>query len=111
MKPLDLRSLAAGAVAADPGRPAMAIVHDSPDLRLVTFRIGRGQQVAPHTSTSSVALIVVSGTGYVSGAQGETSVAPGDAVSYDPGERHGMRAGDDELVLLAVIAPRPGARA
>jgi hypothetical protein len=33
----------------------------------------------------------------------------GDLVSYDTGEVHGMRAGDETLVLMATIAPRPGA--
>jgi hypothetical protein len=29
-------------------------------------------------------------------------------VTYSPNELHGMRAGDEELLLLATIAPRPG---
>jgi len=37
-------------------------------------------------------------------------VAAGDVVTYDPNEIHGMRAADEELVLLATITPRPGSR-
>jgi quercetin dioxygenase-like cupin family protein len=98
------------AVSAQPSRPATALLHDSPDARVVVFRIEPGQEVAPHTSTSSVLLSVVAGTGTVSGASGDRTVVAGDLVSYDAGERHGMRAGTETLVLVAVITPRPGAR-
>ncbi len=101
-------AVAAGAPAARPDRPAMAIVHDSPDVRLVVFRIEPGQDVAPHTSASTVILSVVAGTGVVSGPEGERRAEIGDAVAYAPGERHGMRAVDEPFVVLATIAPRPG---
>ncbi len=101
-------AVAAGAPSARPDRPAMAIVHDSPDARLVVFRIEPGQRVAPHTSTSTVILLVVAGSGLVSGADGEQPVGPGDMVAYAPEERHGMRALAEPFVVLATIAPRPG---
>jgi quercetin dioxygenase-like cupin family protein len=37
-------------------------------------------------------------------------VRAGDIVAYAPEEKHGMRALDEQLVLAAVIAPRPAAR-
>jgi quercetin dioxygenase-like cupin family protein len=98
------------AVQANPTRPATAIVHDSDQARLVVFRIEPGQQVAPHVSTSAVMLVALSGSGILSGADGEQPVRAGDLATYDPGELHGMRAGNDTLALLAIIAPRPGAR-
>lgn len=55
-------------------------------------------------------LSVVKGTGTVSGASGESSVSPGDVVAYDAGELHGMKAGTEQLVIAAIITPRPGAR-
>jgi quercetin dioxygenase-like cupin family protein len=110
---VDARRAAADAGAtARADRPATAIVHDSPDARLVLFRIGPRQQVAPHTSPSTVVLTVLSGVGTVSGGEGEQAVAPGAVIVYAPGELHGMRAAADAaepLVLLATIAPRPGA--
>ena len=45
----------------------------------------------------------------VSGHDGERIVHPGEIVAYDANEPHGMRAGDEQLVVAAVIAPRPGA--
>jgi quercetin dioxygenase-like cupin family protein len=111
MKVIHLRTAAADAVAADPRRPATAIVHDSADARSIIFRIGPGQTVPPHRSASTVMLTVMAGRGTVSGVDKETPVAAGDVIVYEPNELHGMRAGDDTLVLLATISPRPGERA
>jgi len=101
--------LAARAVSANPTRPATAIVHDAPGTRVIVFRIEPGQQVAPHTSRSTVTLSIVAGGGLVSGSDGERLVHAGDLVVYGPNEVHGMRAVDKPLVLVALIAPRPGA--
>lgn len=108
MKVQTLSALAAQAVSANPTRPATMVVHDSADARVVLFRIEPGQAVPPHTSPSTVLLNVVSGSGIVSGADGEREVRAGDIVAYAPNEPHGMRATSERLVLAAVIAPRPG---
>lgn len=110
---LDALAAARAAGAPRPDRPATSILHDSPDARVVVFRIAPGQEVAPHTSTSTVVLTVIAGTGIVSGGAGEAAVAPGTVVAYAPEELHGMRAAPDAegpLVLVACITPRPGAR-
>ena len=110
MKVQSLASLATQAVSANPTRPATMVVHDSPDARVVLFRIEKGQEVPSHTSPSTVLLTVISGSGVVSGADGDREVTVGDLVSYAPAEPHGMRAPTERLVLAAVIAPRPGTR-
>jgi quercetin dioxygenase-like cupin family protein len=110
MKVLDVRHVAREAVAASPTRPATAVVHDSPDARLIVFRLSPGQAVAPHRNGSSVTLTVISGSGVAAGADTERRITTGDVVTYDPNEIHGMRAADEELVLLATITPRPGSR-
>ena len=111
---LDPRASARQAVAASPSRPATAILHDSDDARLVVFRIEPGQAVAPHRSASTVQLTVLEGSGVLSGeaagSASERACAEGDVVVYAPNELHGMRAGDQRLVLLATITPRPGSR-
>lgn len=99
---------AADAVSPGPGRAATKLAHDSPDARLVVFRLEPGQRVEPHTSPSSVVLAVASGSGLVLGPDGERSVRAGDVVVYAPNELHAMRALSHHLVLLAVIVPRPG---
>ncbi len=114
MTTLDPRRAAREAVAANPTRPATAIVHDGPDARLVVFRLAPGQAVAPHRSPSTVQLAVLEGSGTLSGeedgAKSERPCVAGDVVLYAPNELHGMRATDGELLLLATITPRPGAR-
>ncbi len=102
---------ARGAITAVPARPASAIVHDSPDSRLVVFRIEPGQEVSAHRSTSTVVLNVLEGSGILSGADGEQrSCSAGDIVLYEPNEEHSMRASEETLLILATITPRPGTR-
>jgi quercetin dioxygenase-like cupin family protein len=108
MKVFHAPELAAAAISANTTRPATALVHDSADARVVMFRIEPGQQVAEHTSSSTVLLIVISGSGVVSGAEGNSDVRAGDMIAYAADEPHGMRANDETFVLAAVIAPRPG---
>ncbi len=108
MKKFDPLSAARAAVAANTTRPAMAVIHDSPEMRLVVFRVGAGQQVAPHHSRSRVMIQVLEGSGILSGGDSEMSCTRGDLVTYEPGERHGMRSDGKEFLLLATITPRPG---
>lgn len=110
MTPYDPRAIAASAVAARPGHPATAILHDSADVRMVTFRLAPGEEVPPHTSPSSVILSVLEGAGTFLGPDHERSVQTGMLVTYAPNELHGMRATDGPLTVLAIITPRPGTR-
>lgn len=107
MKRLDPVSGARSAVTANPTRPATAVMHDSPEMRLVVFRIGVAQKVAVHSSKSRVMLQVLEGSGVLSGGDSEIDCVKGDVVIYEPGEQHGMRSIDEELLLLATITPRP----
>ena len=112
MTRVDPLTAARQAVSKRSDRPATAIVHDSPDVRLIVFRLAPGQAVAPHRSTSSVQLSVLAGSGTLTGESDggpiEQPCATGDVVVYLPDELHGMRAAGEELLLLATITPRPG---
>jgi quercetin dioxygenase-like cupin family protein len=111
MARLDAIAAARAAVAVSPERPATALLYDDPDARLVVFRLAPGQVVPVHTSTSTVLLQVLEGRGMIGVGGNEAECAPGDVVTFTPEEPHGMRAvGDDTLLLLATITPRPGAR-
>lgn len=110
MKRYDPGMTARSAVSTSPDRPSVSILHDDDEGRLVVFRLAPGQRVAEHTNASSVFLTVVSGTGYVSGAEGEQPVCPGDIVALEPREPHAMRADQDELVLAALITSRHASR-
>ena len=112
--PALLRPAAAAraAAATRPDRPATAVLHDSPDARVVVFRLGPGQRVPPHRSPSTVLLQVLEGTGMISGEESERAAAPGEVAVFPPNALHGMRAPaeGDELILMATITPRPGGR-
>lgn len=110
MKLHDSAAAARDAVASSPTRPAMAVIVDTPDARLLVFRIEPGQSVAPHHSVSTVVLTVLEGEGIVLGNEGERVCRAGDIIVYEPGETHGLRAIDTTLKLFATIAPRPGER-
>ena len=103
-------ALAAGAKSASAGRAATTVADDGPDARVVLFRLEPQQRVAEHTSASSVILVAISGSGFVNGGGDERIVRAGDIVTYAPRELHGFRAGDEQLIIAAIIAPRPGTR-
>jgi quercetin dioxygenase-like cupin family protein len=110
VKVLGIGQAAAEAIAASATRPATAVAHESPDARLVVFRLEAGQSIPPHRNASTVILTVIAGRGYASGGESEQQIANGDVVVFEPNELHGMRAPDEQLLLLATIAPRPGDR-
>ena len=104
-------AIALARLAAAPAtRPATSVIHDTPDARLVLFRIGPSQAVSVHTSPSTVILTVLSGSGVLTGGPAEHEITAGDVVTIEPGEPHGMRAPVEELVVMATIAPQPGTR-
>ena len=110
MKRYDPAEAARSAVSAVPDRPAVSVLYDEAEGRLVVFRLSPGQKVAEHTSTSHVFLSVVSGAGFVTGGDGERAVDAGEILALAPREPHGMRAAGEQLVIAAFITPRPGSR-
>ncbi len=90
-------------------RPATMLVHDEPNIRVVSFHLLPGQEVLPHTSESTVLVQVIEGSGTFVGETGEVRLEPGSTAVYAPREVHSMRASDGErLRFLAIITPRPG---
>jgi quercetin dioxygenase-like cupin family protein len=114
MKILNLLDTADAATPARPDRPAMVVVSDEAAARLLLFRLAPGQTVPPHRNASLVMLTVLQGTGTIVGEVDGATTAHGcrggDLFVFEPGELHGMSAGDEELVLLATIAPRTGSQ-
>jgi quercetin dioxygenase-like cupin family protein len=103
--------IAEGVVAARASVPGMALVHDSDAVRMIVFRIEPGQQVAQHTSPSTVVLTVLHGAGQVLRDGEPVPVTAGDVVVYAPRELHGMRAVTERFIVMATITPRPGSGA
>jgi quercetin dioxygenase-like cupin family protein len=101
-----MRTLGDGPAARE-GRPATAILHDEPNLRVIAFHLAPGQVVPAHTNPSTVLVQVLAGSGTFRGADGEAVLGPGAAAVYAPGEPHAIEAGEVPLRFLAVIAPGP----
>ena len=108
---LDPTGAAGRAQPVQPSRPATSMLLDTDDARVIVFRLEPQQSVPPHRSESTVLLSVMRGTGIIAGGEGERTCAPGDLLAFEPTEIHGMRALDEPFHLMAVITPRPGARA
>jgi quercetin dioxygenase-like cupin family protein len=73
-------------------------------LQAVFIEVGPGGVVGRHPTGSHQLLAVVSGSGWVSGADGEREpVAAGDVVIWEPGEEHesGSEQGMTALVVEA----------
>jgi quercetin dioxygenase-like cupin family protein len=103
-------TLSRAAIGASASRAATATLLDTPDARLVVFRIKPGQSVPVHRNSSTVLLLVLAGAGMISDGVEEHECRPTDLMCFAPNEPHGMRAIDEELHLLATITPRPGER-
>jgi quercetin dioxygenase-like cupin family protein len=102
-----VRALGAGP-ATRPDRPASAILHDEPNVRVVAFHLQPGQRVPPHRSESTVVVQVVAGRGRFEGADGAVVLEAGEGAVFEPGEMHAIDADGEPLRFLAVITPRPG---
>lgn len=94
--------------AAREDRPATELLHDENNARIVAFHLQPGQQVKPHRSESTVFVQVVSGAGWFHGETARAFLTAGEGAVYEPGELHGIDAGDTPLRFLAIITPGPG---
>ena len=90
-------------------RAVSQVLADTPAMRVVAFYLRPGQGVPPHTSPCRVLMTVLKGRGQMGTGAGVRLVGPGDWAVCEPDEPHSFAA-SEEMVLLAVIAPRPGAR-
>lgn len=89
-------------------RPASAVLHDAPGVRIVAFHLRPGQRIPAHRSTSTVVVHVVEGSGIFEGENGTARLRSGESAVFEPGESHAIEAGSLPLVFLATLAPRPG---
>ena len=95
------------AAPAGPARPTPTLLHSSTDLRLLVFNLAPGQQVAPHSSRSTVVLTVLAGHGTLQNGEAVLAAGPGDLTVVEPRALHGFTAGDEPMTVLAAIAPCP----
>ena len=97
----------------DPTRMAKATLFESPRLLLGLNAFEPGQSHALHAHAGMDKLyLVVEGEGTFLLEGGEASMRTGDLLVAPQGVAHGVRnTGTGRLLLLAVLAPAPGAQA
>lgn len=83
------------------------VLHSCQDMRVILLSLQPGQMVSPHTSSSSVCLHVLRGSGELLVGHEWVESGPGMIRFYPPGETHGIRATTEPVAVLATLAPRP----
>jgi quercetin dioxygenase-like cupin family protein len=80
--------------------------------RVLRFALKPGQSVREHTAPHSpVYVMVLQGTGQFSGGDNlEHTHGPGSLLIFEPGEVHAIRAGDEDLVFVALLHGAPAAQ-
>lgn len=75
------------------------------EKRILRFALRPGQVVREHTAPSSpVQLIILHGEGIFIGENGvEHRYGKGVLLSFDSGEKHSIRALDEELIFIALL--------
>jgi len=83
---------------------------DTPSLFCDVYGFEPGQEQAGHRHAVGDKLYyVISGRGQIRVGAEERSVAPGDLVCAPAGDDHAVKnPGPDRLVLLVMMAPKPG---
>jgi quercetin dioxygenase-like cupin family protein len=72
------------------------------DAHVVVIGVGPGGVVARHPAVGAQLFAVVSGSGWVSGGDGEREpISAGEAVLWEPGEEH--ESGSDHGMIVLVV--------
>lgn len=89
--------------------PVSKLVYDSEKVRVVLFCLEKEQEIPPHVSPSEVLMQVIEGEGSILAGEKEHPAKRGTIVACASKEPHGFKAAKDKrMIILAVIAPRPG---
>jgi quercetin dioxygenase-like cupin family protein len=85
---------------------AKEYVASGPLMRAALLRFAPRQQAARHAHLNSEELFyVISGSCVLHAGDAAAPLAAGDVATVDAGEPHTFTVGEEELVLLAVVAP------
>jgi quercetin dioxygenase-like cupin family protein len=79
------------------------------EKRVLRFALRPGQVVKEHIAPSSpVHIVILEGEGLFSGEDGvEIQYGPGTLLVFDSGEKHSIRAVDEELIFVAFLHGAP----
>ena len=85
-----------------PGSVSARVRRLAPEAHVVVIEIGPGGVVARHPAVVAQLFVVVRGSGWVSGADGERQpIGAGKAVLWEQGEEH--ESGSDEGMTALVV--------
>ena len=85
-----------------PGSLSARVRRLAPEAHVVVIEIGPGGVVARHPAVVAQLFVVVRGSGWVSGADGERQpIGAGEAVLWEQGEEH--ESGSDEGMTALVV--------
>ena len=85
-----------------PGSASARVRRLAPSVHVVVIEVGPGGVVARHPAVVAQLFVVVSGNGWVSGADGaREGISAGQAVLWEPGEEH--ESGSDEGMTALVV--------
>jgi quercetin dioxygenase-like cupin family protein len=84
------------------------VLFSAPECRAVVLELEGGEEMGDHHVRERAVVTVVQGLVAID-VSGETAeCGPGNMVTFDPGERHAVRAIEHSLLLL-ILAPWPAA--
>lgn len=89
-----------------PDKYVTRILHDSERMRSILFCLLPGQKVEPHTTTSEVLFYLIQGKATFILGEERIDLEAGAYTLSKSNQPHGFEAKED-LVVLAIIAPRP----
>jgi quercetin dioxygenase-like cupin family protein len=84
------------------------VLFSAPECRVVVIDLQSGEELGDHHVRERVVLEVVAGSVAIELAGEVVECSAGTVVTFDPGERHAVRAHADARLLL-VLAPWPNA--
>ncbi|HEY7603187.1 MAG TPA: cupin domain-containing protein [Gaiellaceae bacterium] len=90
------------------GRQIPRVLFSAPECRAVVVELEAGEEMGDHHVRERAVVAVVQGRVAIE-VGGETAdCGAGTVVTFDPGERHAVRANEHSLLLL-ILAPWPAA--
>jgi quercetin dioxygenase-like cupin family protein len=89
------------------GRQMPRVLFSTPECRAVVIDLESGEELGDHHVRERAVLEVVAGRISIDSPEGTAECDAGTLVTFDPGERHTIRALDDARLLM-LLAPWAG---
>jgi quercetin dioxygenase-like cupin family protein len=84
------------------------VLFSAPECRAVVVELESGEEMGDHHVRERAVVSVVAGRVVIDVGDETSQCGPGTMLTFDPGERHGVRAIEHSLLLL-ILAPWPAA--